>query len=251
MYTESMNEWFPAEIDLIDETPAPIANPKVPTPAVGTCGCGCGEAVKKRFRPGHDARLKSILLDVARRGSRHQAERAAWTMVENNWSRFLDEDLLDRLPQRNSRGQAKLHIDRVETWLMEPTVAPGGCHGTCHSNASCPALTKSARAAGQINKTTRLAASNWVRRAPATEANRSHLRKSWDLCTECVVTETVLEACEQLWFRIAVGVAALDQEAGNAPKIATNAQRALANKTWTVEPDLDDQGNPYPAAPTA
>lgn len=222
-----------------------IAKPRIPTPDKGTCGCGCGESVKKRFKPGHDARLKSILLDVARNGSTQQAERAAWQMVESGWSRFVDDAILIALPQRNRRGQRKIHIDQVDRWLMEPTVAPGGCHGTCHANAACPALTAAARAAGRINKTTRLAASDWVVRPNATEANREHLRQSWDLCTECVATETVLEQCEDLWFRTALGIAALDQEAGNV-EVLTPAQRTFRMLGVTIEADLDEDGLPYP-----
>lgn len=33
------------------------------------CGCGCGAMVKRRFRPGHDARLKSALLKKMKKGN--------------------------------------------------------------------------------------------------------------------------------------------------------------------------------------
>lgn len=241
--TSDPNLWYTGGM----ETPA---KPTIPTPAPGTCGCGCGEAVKKRFRPGHDARLKSILLDVARNGSRTQAERAAWTMVEAGWSRFVDDEILRTLPQRNRRGQRKIDIEQVETWLIEPTVAPGGEYGMCHCNAACPALTRAAKAAGRINHTTKLAASDWVRRRPATEATRAYLRVSWDLCTECVATETVLEQCEALWFRTTIGIVSLEHEI-HPPEVLTPAAIALRNLGVVHQPDVDEDGNPYPTAAVA
>lgn len=221
-----------------------IAKPTIPTPAPGTCGCGCGEAVKKRFRPGHDARLKSTLLNVARLGDSRQAERAAWTMVESGWSRFVDDEILLALPQRNRRGARLIPIERVETWLMEPTIAPGSCHGVCHCNAACPALTRAAKVAGQTHPLTKLARPGWVRRAPATDENRAHVAMSWDLCTECTQTDTVLDQCERLWFRTTIGITALEAETG--ADVLTPAAIALRNIGLVVAPDVDDQGQPYP-----
>jgi hypothetical protein len=38
--------------------------------APGLCACGCGEQVARRFRPGHDARLKGQLVRAARSATR-------------------------------------------------------------------------------------------------------------------------------------------------------------------------------------
>lgn len=46
------------------------------------CACGCGELVRRRFLPGHDARLKSRLLGEVRRGdaARRELERLGWSI---------------------------------------------------------------------------------------------------------------------------------------------------------------------------
>jgi Protein of unknown function (DUF429) len=51
------------------------------------CECGCGSPVRRRFLPGHDARLRSRLLTEARTGetARRELERLGWL-------HFLDED---------------------------------------------------------------------------------------------------------------------------------------------------------------
>lgn len=49
------------------------------------CGCGCGAPVKRKFLPGHDAKLKSRLLKEARDGS-GEAKR---NLEEWGWSHFL------------------------------------------------------------------------------------------------------------------------------------------------------------------
>jgi hypothetical protein len=45
------------------------------------CECGCGQAVRRRFLPGHDARLRSRLLKEARAGTaaRRELARLGWT----------------------------------------------------------------------------------------------------------------------------------------------------------------------------
>lgn len=222
------------------------ARPTIPMPVKGTCGCGCGESVPRRFRPGHDARLKSTLLDVARRGAPHQRERAAWSMIESGWSRFLDDEILWALPRRTRRGQRKLHIDEVERWIGEPTLYPGACHGRHHSRMDCPALTKAAKAAGETHPVSKLARPSWVRMLDADAERGDHLQTGWDLCEECTYTETVFEEVERGWFATAMLVTALEAESPKPAKPPTVAQRALADKPWTVEPDVDENGEPYP-----
>jgi hypothetical protein len=48
--------------------------------AARLCECGCGEAVRRRFLPGHDAKLKGRLLAEARAGdrARQQLARLGW-----------------------------------------------------------------------------------------------------------------------------------------------------------------------------
>jgi hypothetical protein len=47
----------------------------------GFCECGCGQPVRNRFMPGHDARLKSRLVREARAGdieAKLRLERLGW-----------------------------------------------------------------------------------------------------------------------------------------------------------------------------
>lgn len=51
-----------------------------PIPGLAPCECGCGETVRGRFRPGHDARLKYRLWDEVRTG-----ELARDTLAHLGW----------------------------------------------------------------------------------------------------------------------------------------------------------------------
>lgn len=45
------------------------------------CECGCGEQVTRHFKPGHDARLKSVLRKAADKGSdkaKAELKRRGW-----------------------------------------------------------------------------------------------------------------------------------------------------------------------------
>jgi hypothetical protein len=55
--------------------------PAHPAAAPRLCACGCGEPVRRRFLPGHDAKLRSRLLAQARAGDAAWAElrRLGWT----------------------------------------------------------------------------------------------------------------------------------------------------------------------------
>lgn len=49
------------------------------------CRCGCGSDVKRRFLPGHDAKLKSRLVEEARNGS----DAARQELREEGWEHFI------------------------------------------------------------------------------------------------------------------------------------------------------------------
>jgi len=59
------------------------------------CECGCGSPVRRRFLPGHDARLRARLMAEARTGdaARHELDRLGWL-------HFLEAGV-----QRGSRGE--------------------------------------------------------------------------------------------------------------------------------------------------
>jgi hypothetical protein len=53
----------------------------------GVCLCGCGGATKSRFVPGHDAKLKSILLRAARSGGLSPEQQDL--VARLGWARLL------------------------------------------------------------------------------------------------------------------------------------------------------------------
>jgi hypothetical protein len=65
---------------------APARVPQIAPTPTGQCGCGCGEHVRSRYRPGHDARHKEDLIRAALSG---QVE-AETRLVELGWSKFLE-----------------------------------------------------------------------------------------------------------------------------------------------------------------
>ena len=56
-----------------------------------TCGCGCGELVTRRFKPGHDARLKGEMLRAYRSGDPVDKQRAQLIANDNGWERYLTD----------------------------------------------------------------------------------------------------------------------------------------------------------------
>ena len=53
-----------------------------------SCLCGCGTAVANRFKAGHDAKLKSQLVNSALQGDDPEA---VARLAELGWSQFLDK----------------------------------------------------------------------------------------------------------------------------------------------------------------
>lgn len=68
-----------------------------------TCICGCGEQTKGgKFRPGHDAKYKSTLINEALAGNNPEAEAI---LEERGWTKFLDKrrEVLARPPREHNR----------------------------------------------------------------------------------------------------------------------------------------------------
>lgn len=76
----------PALLDRYHRCAAPHAPPATGAPT-RMCECGCGAPVRRRFAPGHDARLRARLVAEARAGAeaRREIERRGWT-------KFLGEE---------------------------------------------------------------------------------------------------------------------------------------------------------------
>lgn len=89
--TQSRN---PAPVAEQDAPKTDAAAPATPT-QVRTCECGCGVAVARRFKPGHDGRLKGQLIRTiraARQLADAKAEDAAiQRMAKLGWAKFVPE----------------------------------------------------------------------------------------------------------------------------------------------------------------
>lgn len=148
------------------------------SPAVRTCGCGCGAPVVRRYRPGHDARHKAAL--VAQLADPHpiRAWEAAEALDGLAWSGFAHPGLLRAIPYRDRRRRAIPHIEDVRVWQVDHL-------GGHHSHRGCRTLTTRARSAGGLNRVTRLASDTYVRFLDNQPWIWACLPFSWDLCVDC------------------------------------------------------------------
>jgi hypothetical protein len=168
------------------------------------CGCGCGEPVARRYKPGHDARHKAALIQAAIDATKpHQTEAAIEQVFEHGWEAFLPLDLLRNHPIRNHRRQPRIHIEKVERFLIDPD-------GTHHARHNCTQLTKTARKHGLINPTTRLAREAAIHRVDPTPSLIHHLKHSFDACPECTIDWTWDEIIEANQTRKATTLDAID-----------------------------------------
>lgn len=106
-----------------------------PAPEPGTCECGCQTPTPGRFRPGHDAKLKSLLKGLTTDRRWWVRERAVASMVELGWGRFVDRIVLATTPVRSRyRGRfcETRHIDSLHGCVLDEA-------GVSHSVWFCPA----------------------------------------------------------------------------------------------------------------
>lgn len=82
---------------------------KVRTKATGSnpCQCGCGALVAKRFKAGHDAKLKSALIRSAMLGDDPDAEKE---LARLGWTKFLD-----KARASSARRSAPKNVQRQQT----------------------------------------------------------------------------------------------------------------------------------------
>ncbi len=164
-------------------------------PLPNTCLCGCGAAVVRRYKPGHDARHKSNLRLAAIDGS----ESAANEMLDRNWAAFLPLQLLADLPIRNRRGQRRVDPSCCKRLLVDPT-------GTHHGRHNCSGLTQVAKRLGQINPITKLANQSVITRVDVTPELLSSLSSSFDQCGQCLADWNWAEVVEHVVFLRSVTV---------------------------------------------
>jgi len=104
------------------------------TQQVKQCECGCGERVARRFRPGHDGRLKGRLLSQARDSRWWVREFAVVTMVEKGWGHFLPMEIVASVPVR-SRHRGRFVETRHADSLIGVVTDEAS---VSHSHWSCP-----------------------------------------------------------------------------------------------------------------
>lgn len=188
-------------------------------PVPGMCRCGCGVPAARRYKPGHDAKHHSTLAAALTSTDWRIATRAADLLADLGWTSYADRAALQAVPYRTSNGLALQLVADVATWQ----VTPDGQH---HCNRRCPALTAQARAAGALNRTTRLAADSWLTMVPNSPELAERLISSWDQCTTCSVD------CDRL-----VTAEHIEATIGSIAAPAERTPRKNSPKTWTVEAD--------------
>lgn len=105
------------------------------------CECGCGEAVQRRFRPGHDGRLKGRLIHQARDPQWWVREAAVLAMVDRGWGHFLPMETVARVRVRSrhlGRFVETRHVDSLFGVVTDE-------RGVSHSHWSCPQISGKGR----------------------------------------------------------------------------------------------------------
>lgn len=100
------------------------------------CECGCGAPVRRRFLPGHDAKLKGRLLKDTTAKHWWVREKAVAELVERQWGHYIDIEVLAYTPVRRrfqGRYVETRHAQQVGTGVVDE-------HGQRHAFSTCPAI---------------------------------------------------------------------------------------------------------------
>lgn len=106
------------------------------TPTTKACECGCGAEVTRRFRPGHDAKLKGALLTQTRSADWWVREAAIDALIERSWGHFINPEILScarETSRRNGRFVESRHVENVGRWNLDQDEVN-------HSHPDCPAI---------------------------------------------------------------------------------------------------------------
>lgn len=96
---------------------------------VPSCQCGCGATTKGgRFLPGHDAKLKSSLVEAALSGSK----RAANKLEALGWTKFLDAARARQTPKGAGEGAPVLSGEKLRR-KKEPVPYEGEAQVGCET----------------------------------------------------------------------------------------------------------------------
>lgn len=98
------------------------------------CECGCGAEVQRRFKPGHDGRLKGRLLAEARSTQWWVREKAVLAMMDRGWGHFLPMEVVASVPVRSRHRGRFVETRHVESLFGVVTDEAN----VDHSHWSCP-----------------------------------------------------------------------------------------------------------------
>lgn len=96
------------------------------------CLCGCHEPVfgQRRFRQGHDAKLKSHLLKKYRTGGERQRREALVEAGELGWARFMTDSTKPSSNGAKSSRIGSVEKIKVGRWVKEAVVIDVDDDGT-------------------------------------------------------------------------------------------------------------------------
>ncbi len=102
-----------------------------------TCECGCGAPVARRFKPGHDARLKSDLVSAVSAPQWWVRQAAAEALLQRGWLHFAKPEVLASLKVRSRATNGRF----VETRHVAVVEAASWTHldaqGVTHAHPAC------------------------------------------------------------------------------------------------------------------
>lgn len=147
------------------------------------CECGCGATVRRRFLPGHDAKLKGALKAGLRSADWRTRQASADRLADLGWAHHADLAALRQIAMRDTRGMVRQLTSEVEVWQVD-------ADHQHHCNRRCRRLTATARQHGQLGRLSRLAADSAVRLVQNTPELTADLERSWDLCPDCTTDTT-------------------------------------------------------------
>lgn len=166
----------------LDSDPSPCYDAPMPS---NLCCCGCGESTARRFRPGHDARLKGRLI-AAHRAATTPALRhgLARQLAREGWAHFLPDEALDEVPTLIGVGRChrarSVHIRDLQGICIDES-------GLAHSRWFCP---------GSANPSTSRG-SRWVCLPDGYFAPRPSADQDRWSCGRCIHTASFAEIVRQ------------------------------------------------------
>lgn len=152
-----------------------------------TCQCGCGETVKNRFKPGHDSRLKSNLVQAVSSKNWWEREAAVQALTNLGWLHFTSAEALAAV---QVRSRAKANGRFTETRHAHVVHNADWSHldenGVTHSHPECPDTQGNLTAERQV---TGWLCSTCVHTTDHLQTAAAHRLEQWETKTAGTVLE--------------------------------------------------------------